>query len=84
MNYNEVKITAEYACTSYDYILPYWTWFTGEQFATEIEARFADSPRTRAVIDAVRSLVCKIYRTPAGVKYAIKKRFSNGIRRTNG
>lgn len=73
MCYEEDKITAEYACTSYDFILPYWTWFTGEQFATEIEAHFELNPRTQAVIDAVKSLVTKIYRTPAATKYSLKK-----------
>lgn len=73
MCYEEDKITAEYACTSYDFILPYWTWFTGEQFASEIEAHFELNLRTQAVIDAVKSLVTKIYRTPAVVQFSIKK-----------
>lgn len=68
-----MRDTAIFACTTYDFVLPYWTKFNGEQFATEIECRCEDNPRTRAIIESVKRLVAMIYRTPAGVKFSIKK-----------
>lgn len=69
---SEQEITARYAIGAYSFILPYYTWFTGEQFAASIESMYADSPRTRAVIESVKAMVIKIYHTHTGDKYVLK------------